>query len=62
MYRNQDLMEGVVEIKDLKVLFDNGGLKKAVITKNIMGVGYIVLFIAKDNKNHTISGQRTKGD
>lgn len=55
-------MEGVVEIKDLKVLFDNGGLKKAVITKNIMGVGYIVLFVAKDNKNHTISGQRTKGD
>jgi hypothetical protein len=51
-----------MEIKDLKIVFDNGGLKKATITKNIMGVGYIVLFDAKDKKNHTISGQRTKGD
>ncbi|MCP4588392.1 plasmid replication protein RepB [Pseudoalteromonas sp.] len=52
-----------MEIKDLKMLFDNGALKAATVTEEMMGSGYVVVFNAK-NKSHQyhISGQRTKGE
>ncbi|WP_370256179.1 plasmid replication protein RepB [Marisediminitalea sp.] len=52
-----------MEIKDLKVLFDNGALKTVTVTKEMMGAGYVVVFDAKDkSKQYHISGQRTKGE
>lgn len=52
-----------MEIKELKVLFDNGALKAATVTKAMMNTGYTVVFDAKDkSKQYHISGQRTKGD
>ena len=52
-----------MEIKDLKVLFDNGALKAATITKEMMGSGYVVVFDAKNkSQQYYISGQRTKGE
>ena len=54
---------GEMEIKDLKVLFDNGALKSATVANEMMGVGYIVVFDAKDkSQQYHISGQRTKGE
>ena len=53
----------IVEIKDLKVLFDNGGLKTATITNAMFGAGYIVVFDAKDkSKQYQIEGQRKRGE
>ena len=52
-----------MEIKELKVLFDNGALKTATVTKAMMNTGYTVVFDAKDkSKQYHISGQRTKGE
>lgn len=52
-----------MEIKDLKVLFDNGALKTVTVTKEMMGSGYVVVFDAKDkSQQYHISGQRTKGE
>jgi hypothetical protein len=52
-----------MEIKDLKVLFDNGALKAVTITKEMMGSGYVVVFDAKDkSQQYHISGQYTKGE
>lgn len=52
-----------MEIKELKVLFDNGALKTVTVTKKMMGSGYVVIFDAKDkSKQYHISAQRTKGE
>ena len=51
-----------MEIKELRVLFDNVALKAATDTNQMMGSGFIVLFEAKDkSKQYHVSGQRTKG-
>lgn len=51
-----------MELKELKILFDNGVLKRPIITRNVMGEGYIVNVDAKNNNHYCISGQRTKGE
>ena len=51
-----------MELKELRMLFDSGVLIKAIITKNIMGDGYIVSIDGKNNKHYVISSQRTKGE
>ena len=57
------LSKSEMEIKDLKILFDNGALITATITNQILDNGYIVIFEAKDkSKKYHISGQRTQGE
>ncbi|MEZ8927874.1 hypothetical protein AB6D87_24585 [Vibrio lentus] len=49
-----------MEIKDLKILFDNGGLKKATIASNVMGAGYIVFLMLKTKDLMLLQGKEQK--
>ena len=47
-----------MEIKDLKVIFDNGGLKSATIKRAPLMSGYILITETKNNKVHVMTSQR----
>lgn len=51
-----------MELKDLRILFDSGVLTSATVSPNILGGGYIVTIIGKNNKQYVISRQRSKSE
>jgi len=48
-----------MELKELKNVFDAGGLKSAVVTSAVMGEGFIVIVTDSNKKQHTMSAQRS---
>ncbi len=48
-----------MELNQLKVIFDSGALKSAVVTVEVLGKGYNLMFEGKDGKKYMMTKQRS---
>lgn len=49
-----------MELKELKVIFDTGALKSAVVTPAAMEKGYMLIVKDRANKEHIMLAQRSE--
>ena len=47
-----------MELKELKIVFDSGGLKSAIIKKAPLMNGYILIIETTNKKSHVMTAQR----
>lgn len=62
VYRNQNLnlMGQIMELNELKIVFDAGALKSATVTPAPMQSGYVLMFNDKVGVQHFMMPQRSK--
>ncbi|QUM76526.1 plasmid replication protein RepB [Moritella sp. 24] len=51
-----------MELKELKVLFDNGGLKSVIIKRAPLMNGYILIVKTANNNVHVMTSQREESN
>lgn len=51
-----------MELKELKIIFDNGGLKSAIIKKAPLMNGYILIVETTNKNTHVMTAQREESN